>query len=94
MQNNFKSLFMSKNLWSKDVCGNIRCIIFWRNAGILIIVFFMKNSALALLPYLLGAMFLLLQYAPKHVFPLGIDENVSCIFPPQSWPRSFISGVR
>lgn len=44
----------------------------------------MKNSALALLPYLLGAMFLLLQYAPKHVFPLGIDENVSCIFPPKA----------
>lgn len=73
---------MSKNLWCKDICGNIGCIIYWRNAGILIIVFFMKNSALALLTYLLGAVFLLLQYAPKHVFPLGIDENVSCIPPP------------
>ncbi len=78
---------MSRNLWSKEFLVILDVLFIGKSAGVLIIVFFMKNSALVwLLTHLLRAIYLLLLYALKHVFLLGIDENVSCI-PPTSRSR-------
>ncbi len=72
---------MSRNLWSKEFFLLILDVLFiGKSAGVLIIIFLMKNSALVWLTHLLRAIYLLLLYALKHVFLLSIDENVSCIF--------------